>query len=193
MAKLTDTQLIILSKAAASDDGVAAIPDKMTKATAVKVAASLVARKLMREVLAKEVMPSWRQDEKGRGVALIITRAGRDAIVVEDEAEQSSEIEISDQNAEQEKLGASETKPSANPIAAAVQKPPRAGSKQAQLIAMLSAEEGATINALIDATGWLPHTTRAALTGLRQRGFQIERQQAEGDKPSIYRIVSTAA
>ena len=40
---------------------------------------------------------------------------------------------------------------------------------------MLSAEQGATIEALIAATGWLPHTTRAVLTGLRKRGYAIER------------------
>lgn len=49
--------------------------------------------------------------------------------------------------------------------------PPRPGSKQALVIGMLSAKSGATLGALVDATGWLPHTTRAALTGLRKRGF----------------------
>ena len=28
---------------------------------------------------------------------------------------------------------------------------------------------------LAEATGWIPHTTRAALTGLRKRGFAVER------------------
>src|SRR3954452_22077266 len=60
MAKLTDTQLIVLSKAAQCDDGAASVPDRMNKAAAAKVAASLVARKLMREVRAKPGMPVWR-------------------------------------------------------------------------------------------------------------------------------------
>ena len=63
MAKLTDTQLIVLSKAAARDDGIAVVPNKMNKAAASKVAASLVARKLMREVRSKPGMPVWREDE----------------------------------------------------------------------------------------------------------------------------------
>jgi hypothetical protein len=50
MAKLTDTQLIVLSKAAAREGGLATVPNKMNKAAASKVGASLVARKLMREV-----------------------------------------------------------------------------------------------------------------------------------------------
>jgi hypothetical protein len=42
MAKLTDTQLIVLSKAAERDDGAAGIPDRMNKAAAAKIGGSLV-------------------------------------------------------------------------------------------------------------------------------------------------------
>ena len=62
MAKLTDTQLIVLTKAAARDGGLATVPNKMNKAAASKVGASLVARKLMREVRAKPGMPIWRHN-----------------------------------------------------------------------------------------------------------------------------------
>jgi hypothetical protein len=85
MAKFTDTQLIILSKAAARDDGIAVVPAKMNKAAASKVGASLLARKLMREARSKPGMPVWRQDVDGRSISLMITRAGRDAIGVEDD------------------------------------------------------------------------------------------------------------
>ena len=37
--------------------------------------------------------------------------------------------------------------------------------------------------------GWLPHTTRAVLTGLRRRGYTIERERSEKDG-SVYRIVA---
>lgn len=39
---------------------------------------------------------------------------------------------------------------------------------------------------------WLPHTTRAALTGLRKRGFAIERSREDGEA-SVYRVVRSAA
>jgi hypothetical protein len=84
MAKLTDTQLIVLSKAAARDDGLAIVPEELNKAAAAKVGASLVSRKLMREVRAKPNMPVWREDEEGRGTSLAITREGREAIGTED-------------------------------------------------------------------------------------------------------------
>jgi hypothetical protein len=85
MAKLTDTQLIVLSAAAARDDGVAVVAAKMNRAAASKVGASLVTRKLMREVRSKPGTPVWRKGEHGRPISLMITRAGRDAIGVEED------------------------------------------------------------------------------------------------------------
>lgn len=65
--------------------------------------------------------------------------------------------------------------------------PPRQGSKLADVITLLFRESGASIEDLMAATGWLPHTTRAALTGLRNRGYEILRQHSDG-KGSVYRI-----
>ncbi|WGJ15303.1 DUF3489 domain-containing protein [Methylocapsa sp. D3K7] len=69
---------------------------------------------------------------------------------------------------------------------------PRAGSKQALLISLLMAAEGAPLGTIVAATGWLPHTVRAALTGLRKRGYAIARLQESGGKSSSYRIVTHA-
>lgn len=54
---------------------------------------------------------------------------------------------------------------------------PRSGSKIAAVLDLLARNEGASIDEIIGATGWLPHTTRAALTGLRKRGCAIERHR----------------
>ena len=56
---------------------------------------------------------------------------------------------------------------------------PPAGSKLAKVIAMLGAKAGTTIDALVKATDWLPHTTRAALTGLRKRGYAIAKERTK--------------
>jgi hypothetical protein len=55
---------------------------------------------------------------------------------------------------------------------------------------LLSQAEGATLAALIAATDWLPHTTRAALTGLRKRGYVLTLARGDRQRGSIYRIVS---
>ena len=69
---------------------------------------------------------------------------------------------------------------------------PRQGSKLAEVVALLGRKQGVGIEELTSTTGWLPHTTRAALTGLRKRGFAIERSRSE-QGGSIYRIVRVAA
>ena len=82
MAKLTDNQRVVLSKAAAREDGLAVAPARLNKASIAKIGSSLVARKLMREAKAKPGQPVWREDAGGRGLSLAITRAGRRAIGV---------------------------------------------------------------------------------------------------------------
>jgi hypothetical protein len=44
-----------------------------------------LARKLMRELRSKPGMPVWREDDDGRSISLMITRAGRDAIGVDED------------------------------------------------------------------------------------------------------------
>ncbi|CAK0764690.1 hypothetical protein WCLP8_3750006 [uncultured Gammaproteobacteria bacterium] len=47
----------------------------------------------------------------------------------------------------------------------AASRPPRAGTKQDQLIALLRRPEGATIAQMVEATGWVHNTCRGALAG----------------------------
>jgi DNA-binding MarR family transcriptional regulator len=189
MAKLTDTQLIVLSAAVAREDGVAVVPAKMKRATASKVGASLVRRKLMRDSPSKRGMPVWREDEDRRRISLIITRAGRKAIEVAENARAHPQSASNEPMSETD--ASSGKKRSQNRSGDGVTSP-RVGTKQALVIEMLCTKGGATLNTLVEATGWLPHTTRAALTGLRKRGFSIERTREEG-ADSIYRIVSGPA
>ena len=57
---------------------------------------------------------------------------------------------------------------------------------------LLRREGGATVEELADAMGWLPHTTRAALTGLRKRGFGIDRRKRKDERASAYVIVDSS-
>ena len=65
---------------------------------------------------------------------------------------------------------------------------PRGGSKLAQVIELLERDHGATVDELIGATGWLAHTTRAALTGLRKRGYAVAIDRSDDKRGSFYRI-----
>lgn len=61
-------------------------------------------------------------------------------------------------------------------------------TKKEQLVTLLRAKGGADIDQLTGALDWLPHTVRAALTGLRKSGLTIERIAGKGDSPARYRI-----
>ena len=63
-------------------------------------------------------------------------------------------------------------------------------TKKAQLIQILSRKAGADIVTISDKFGWLPHTTRSALSGLRKAGFELTTVKAENGKPSHYRITA---
>ena len=67
---------------------------------------------------------------------------------------------------------------------------PAAPSKISTLLDMLRRAEGATLGELVEVTGWLPHTTRAALTGLRKKGHVIEKAK-RGDV-TCYRVGGSA-
>jgi hypothetical protein len=53
----------------------------------------------------------------------------------------------------------------------------RPRTKTSQVLTLLKRSDGATLAELVCATGWLPHTARAALTGLRKRGHAITRNK----------------
>lgn len=66
-------------------------------------------------------------------------------------------------------------------------------TKKAQLIRMLSRKSGADVPTISETLGWLPHTTRAALSGLRKSGFELSSEKPSNGKPSCYRITAKPA
>lgn len=66
---------------------------------------------------------------------------------------------------------------------------PKAGSKLAMLVALLSREQGATIEEMVAATGWQPHTVRGVMSGAlaRKFGLQIGSERVEG-RGRVYRL-----
>ena len=61
------------------------------------------------------------------------------------------------------------------------------------MLALLETPMGAALARLMQVTGWQAHTTRAALTGLRKRGFPVAIAKvpgADGVVVSTYRIAA---
>jgi Protein of unknown function (DUF3489) len=73
------------------------------------------------------------------------------------------------------------------PAAAPSLSAPRGGTKLSRVLELLQRDCGATLEELIAATDWLPHTTRAALTGLRKRGCAVTIDRHDKERGSTYR------
>jgi Protein of unknown function (DUF3489) len=180
MTKLTDTQLIILSSAAQRRDHGVLLPERLKGQAARNTVERLISRGLIEEVRATGELPVWRHDDQGR-YGLRITSAGLCAIGVEPEAESKSERSPdSDHPAPKDEPApehkARKGRASDRHRSAAL----RSGSKQALIIGLLSREQGATLSNITAATGWLPHTARAALTGLRHKGYALTSSKEMG-------------
>lgn len=66
-------------------------------------------------------------------------------------------------------------------------------TKNAQLIQMLNRKAGADVPTISEKLGWLPHTTRAALSGLRKSRFELTSERPGNGGPSRYHIVANPA
>src|SRR4051812_10998781 len=179
--KLNDVQLVILSSASQRNDGLAVVPENVPTVPLNKALAKLTALGFLKEVRVKHDQPLWRTDEEGKRLGLKITKAGSAAIGVAENG-----------TGEQEPLPAPEPtrggKKAANKHGPAeTERGEARGSKRAQIIALMQRKTGATLDEMVEATGWLPHTTRAALTGLRHKGYAIARGK-NAKAETVYRI-----
>ncbi len=77
--------------------------------------------------------------------------------------------------------------------AAAVQggKPPGL-SKQARVLTMLQTPAGATIEAIMQETGWQSHSVRGFLAGVVRKKLGLRLESSKGDGPRLYQIVKQA-
>ena len=197
--RLNDLQLVLLSSAAARENGsLIPLPETCAqdRARISKAVAALLRRGLVSELQVTDRKVAWREQEQAV-IGLFITDAGRVAIGAEPEMEASDELHDGPDDVTDQGAGAAaqagnltEAKTDAETSTPA-SSGPRSGSKIAVVVALLERKEGATLAELVDTTGWLPHTKRAALTGLRKKGLTIGKTK-RGDV-TCYRIEAVAA
>lgn len=125
----------------------------------------MIAKRPLQEVDAnlRNGEPMWRETGDGHGVTLIATDTGLAAI----------DIEIKD----------------ANLAPAGTTRTSREGTKQAALIAVLRAPDGATIEEIMAATGWQSHTVRGAMAGALKKklGLEVTSEKVE-DRGRVYKL-----
>jgi hypothetical protein len=173
MTQLSDTQTIILTRAAQNEDRIALpLPDSLRGGAAAKVVSTMIAKGLIEEVDAdmRKGEPVWRETGDGHGVTLVGTIAGLAAIGIEAE---DAAVEPIDK-------------------AAPKTRTPRAGTKQATLIAMLRMPDGATIEEIGAALQWAPHTIRGVMAGALKKklALKVSSEKVEG-RGRVYKLPAT--
>ena len=159
MTKLTETQTNILSAGAQRPNNIAMPLPKGLAGAAAKMAVNrMMALGWLQEVDAniRRGEPLWRETGDGHGTTLVVTDAGLLAIGIEPtEANTAPKGALRAQTEEPASCTTTESGPTPMPHTQ------RDGTKQSTLIAMLRAPEGATMEAIIAATGWQAHSARA--------------------------------
>lgn len=182
MTKLSETQSLILTAGAQHPDNLALpLPKGLAGAAAKMAVGKMIDRGWLQEAEAnlRRGEPLWRETGDGHGTTLVVTDAGLLAIGIEPVVAQT--------------MAAIRERAKAEPEPEPKVPTPRTGTKQALLIAMLQAPEGATMEKITTATGWLPHTARGAMSGaLGKKLGLVVTSAKEEDRGRVYRISMTA-
>ena len=183
MTTPSDTQSLILSRAATRPGNLALpLPEGLVGAAAKMVVGKMIARGWLEEVEAnlRRGEPIWRETGDGHGTTLIATEAGLEAIGIEPLA---ASAVASARKAKAMAEPAPDDTDTAKPVAI------RAGTKLAQIIALLQRREGATIAEIVEATSWQAHTARGAISGAikKKLGLSIITEKVDG-RGTVYRL-----
>jgi hypothetical protein len=186
--KLTDIQLIVLSKAAQRDDRGVELPARLKGSAGRNLIAKLLSEGLLEEIPAGGTLPVARTDEKNGALALRVSQRGLDAIGLAQPAAGDAHGQSAARRA-----GAGESQPIRRKQrgGAGQQKGTRgrAGrSKQDRVLDMLRRPIGTTIPAVMKATGWQQHSVRGFFAGVVRKKLRLTLVSKKQDPTRVYRI-----
>lgn len=207
MPKLSDSQLVVLS-AACQRDGRSLYPLtlKVKGGAADKVLKSLLAKGLIEEVQAGRNDEVWREDKDSARLTLRATDAAFAALNIESDTTAPVD-DVADSPKPETKARAAAKKPrptagkltktkkaaktARKKVAAKTPRATRKNTKQERLIEMLKRPKGASIDEIVEALEWQPHTVRGAIAGALKKklGLDVTSEKIDG-RGRVYRIAA---
>ncbi len=176
---LNETHHALLHAAVSREDRLLTMPEGLKPRAAKALVKALIGSGCAVEVSVAADQPNW-GEVAGKPIGLQVTSAGLTEIGIEPEgSNQPADTPSPDQEYD------------AHPAEPARQLF-RSHTKLARVVELLQRTQGATLDDLIEATGWLPHSARAALTGLRKRGYRLDRDRNEQGE-TCYRLMVSEA
>ena len=176
--RLTELQSLLLSHASRSErQAFEPLPETLRDQGA-RIRPCM--RSLVKRGLA-EVRTIKGDDEKPTVVEVLATPAGLEAIGCETSPRPLSPGATSEEILASEQVRADPQAASTSPAPEPASDTEKLGSRTQQLLQLLAQDEGITLAALAETTGSLPHSVRAALTGLRKKGHAIESTKVDGE------------
>ena len=164
---LSATQAVILSAACARESAMVFPVTASLKGGAVgNVCKSLLKRGLIEEIAASDLNTVWRHDEERGPVTLRATPLAYSTLGITDNPAPEASLHLSAEPARR-----------------------RAGTKQDTLIAMLRTPEGANIEEIVAATGWLSHIVIGSMSGALKKklSLTITSEKVEG-RGRVYKL-----
>ena len=187
MAKLTDTQLVILSAAAQRDDLAVTVIDK--RAATKEAITALLKAKHLKTAPRTGDMALWEKTDGGGQLGLVATpkalkllgveEGPADGVMIADAGEPPKPAKRTKRSAKAE-TGKTKAAPSAS----------KAESKLDRIVALMRRAKGATLADMMAATDWQAHSVRGAISGAIKKKLGLAVLSEKTGETRTYRIAA---
>ena len=192
MAKLTDTQLVILSAAAQRDDLAVTAIDK--RAATKEAITALLKAKHLRTAPRTGDMALWEKTSEGEQLGLVATPKALKPLGVEEGPVDgvTTTVDITEPPRTTKRASRAAKAEMGKPAGKSKASPParKAESKLDRIVALMRRAKGATLADMMAATDWQAHSIRGAISGAIKKKLGLAVLSEKTGETRFYRITA---